>query len=251
MGMRAFFFVMVVICSRESVAATSFTLVAEDDYFPYSALIDDKLVGMVPELAVAAYREVGVEVEFTVRPYPRVLLMVANGTHVGGFTGAIDASNADNYHWHPTPLGSVRLAIWARKGQTGKQPLIAADLEGRRVSITHGFFYTDAIDQNEEIEKVIAPSDMNSLRMLALGRSDFALVTERIGYGFLKSDAASGLGDRIEVVGLIDEVPLHAFFSKTHPQGKAAAELFEQGLQAIIDNGIYKQIHNRWSPQAN
>src|SRR5690606_35799783 len=144
-------------------------LAAEDDYFPFSAEIEGELVGLVPALAKAAFAEVGVDVQFQVSPYSRVLVMVKSGEVVGGFTGAIDDSNRSDFYWHRTPVGVVRLSIWGRTG-TGQSGLSVDDLHGRNVSVTRGFFNTDEIDHDPEITRIMAPSDASSLRMLALGR---------------------------------------------------------------------------------
>ncbi|WP_404366943.1 substrate-binding periplasmic protein [Marinobacter sp.] len=233
-----------------SVPVQAYTLAAEDDYYPYSAQVDGELVGMVPDLARAAFAAVGVEVDFIIRPYSRVLMMVERGQALGGFAGSIDDSNRSAFFWHETPLDIVRLVIWARKGES-ETGLSAKDMEGQKVSITRGFFYTDAIDQNESVKKIEAPSDASSMQMLAIGRSNYALVTELIGHEIVQSSSAPVLDGRLEIVGLIEEVPLHAFFSRTHPDGEEAATLFQQGLEIIFQNGEYQRIHERWLPTAD
>lgn len=244
------FRIVIVVLFFLSGGATAKTLMlaAEDDYYPFSATVNGKLVGLVPDLSRAAFAAVGVDVQFITSPYPRVLLMVESGQMAGGFTGAIDDSNESTFYWHTTPLSTVRLAIWARSG-TEESHLTALNMEGHNVSITRGFFYTDAIDMNDKVNKTIAPSDESSLKMLALGRSDYALVTEKIGHSVIQSSDHPELKDRIKVVGLIDEVPLFAFFSKAHPEGKQAAVLFQRGLETIIENGLYGEIIERWRPQ--
>lgn len=226
-------------------AGKTLTLAAEDNYYPFSAEIDGELVGFVPELAVAAFKAVGVDVNFRTGPYPRVLLLVERGHVAGGFTGAIDESNESAFHWHSTPLSVVQLAIWGRTGQD-KEGLTAKDMHGERVSVTRGFFYTDAIDTNDKILKIVAPSDASSLKMLALGRSDYALVTENIGNTIVRESVHPLLETRVEIVGLIAEVPLFAFFSKSHPEGKEASVLFQQGIEIIIENGTYSELMERW-----
>jgi polar amino acid transport system substrate-binding protein len=174
-------------------------------------------------------------------------MLVKKGQVSGGFTGAIACSNKSDFFWHQTPLSVVRLLIWARTN-TQESDLTAEDLEGQRVSITRGFFYTDAVDQNDSIAKLIAPSDSASLKMLALGRSDYALVTERIGMGILRTATVPTLLDKVQPVGLIEEVPLRIFFSKAHPHGREAARLFQQGLEILIQNGEYNRLAKKWVP---
>lgn len=225
--------------------AQGLTMAAEEDYFPYSAKVDGELTGLIPELTQASFDAVGVEVNFIVRPYSRVLKIVEDGQAIGGFTGAIDDSNRDTFHWHKTPLTTVRLAIWGRT-DASRKGLTTRDMEGEKISITRGFFYTDAIDYNDQVEKLVAPSDASSLRMLALGRSDYALVTELIGRKIVETSPLFDLDNRIDIVGLIDEVPLHAFFSREHPEGKEIANLFQKGLEIILANGEYQRILDRW-----
>lgn len=229
------------------LAAEPFVLAAEDDYFPFSAEVDGKLVGLVPALATAAYAEVGRDVEFVVGPFSRALMLTETGQVVGGFTGAIDESNEADFIWHETPLTIVRLMIWARTGSP-QSGLSAEDLEGSRVSVTRGFFYTDAIDENDQIRKTVAPSDEASMKMLALGRADYALVTEQIGRSIVESASGPALTGKVEPVGLIEEVPVFIFFSRSHPQGGEAARLFQEGLEILIESGEYERLVKQWLP---
>lgn len=230
-----------------TATAGTISLAAEDDFFPYSAEVDGELVGFVPDLALAAFDAVGVDVEFRVGPFSRAVMLVKSGQVAGGFTGAIDDSNETQFYWHETPLSSVRLVIWGR-ADTGQQALTAEDMEGRTVAVTRGFFYTDAIDANEKVEKVVAPSDRSTLKMLALGRAEFALVTENIGRSIIETSSDPLLRDSLKVVGVIEEIPLHAFFSKAHPEGEKAAQLFQQGLERIMASGEYDRIVKAWLP---
>jgi ABC-type amino acid transport substrate-binding protein len=84
--------------------------------------------------------------------------------------------------------------------------------------------------------------------MLALGRSDYALVIERIGMGILRTATVPILLNKVQPVGLIDEVPLRIFFSKAHPHGREAARLFQQGLEILIQNGEYNRLAKKWVP---
>lgn len=247
MSFRVVFFVVLLL--SETALAQPYVLAAEDDYYPFSAEIDGRLVGLVPELCEGAFQVMGQDVQFQTGPYSRALMLVRTGQVVGGFTGAIDASNESEFHWHKTPLSSVRLVIWGRRG-SGESGLDAQDLEGRTVAVTHGFFYPDAVDRNEAIRKTVAPSDQSALKMLALGRSDYALVTESIGYQILEASRDPLLKGQVEIVGLIDEVPLYVFFSRAHPEGEAAAASFQQGLEALMGTGEYERILRRWLPRS-
>ncbi|MDX1635185.1 MAG: transporter substrate-binding domain-containing protein [Marinobacter sp.] len=249
-GTVSAFFVILLSLLSSSLAAESIVLAAEDDYYPFSAEVDGELVGLVPELASAAYAEVDRDVRFVVGPFPRALMLTETGQVSGGFTGAIDDSNRDDFHWHQTPLTSVRLMIWGRTGNR-EQGLSAEDMEGKRVSVTRGFFYTDAIDQNDRVKKTVAPSDEASMKMLALGRSDYALVTEQIGRSIVANASSPSLKGKVEAVGLIQEVPVYIFFSKSHPEGGKAARLFQQGLEILIEKGEYRRLLDRWLAPAD
>lgn len=230
-----------------SVAAEPFLLAAEDNYYPFSAEVDGQLVGLVPALARAAYAEVGRDVKFRVGPFSRAIMLTRTGQVVGGFTGAIDESNEADFIWHQTPLTIVRLMIWAR-ADSNERGLSAEDLEGEQVSVTRGFFYTDAIDENDKVKKAVAPSDEASMKMLALGRTDYALVTEQIGRTIVESAADPTLLGKVQPVGLIEEVPVFIFFSRAHPRGGEAARLFQQGLEILIEKGEYQRLLDQWLP---
>jgi polar amino acid transport system substrate-binding protein len=221
-----------------ALAGETIVIAAEDDWPPYSSVKADKSgpEGVTPELVRAAFKLKGVEVRFLTVPFARCLHYAETGRAVGCFNATIVEGNRNTFHWHATPMFSEELAIFARS-DLGEDQLTLKDLEGQTVSITIGYTYPTELMHNQRIVKFSATSDAQQLRMLATGRVRYALVNTLPGY--LRINADPALRGRIQRVGQISVDGFWIAFSKTHPDGKRMAGVFEEGLQQLKASGRY------------
>ena len=225
-----------------SAAAPIETIVvaAEDDWAPYSfATPGGGVDGLAPALVAAVFERRNIRVKFAVVPFARCLLMAQTGAVVGCFDASITDENRAQFYWHPTPLFQEELAIFARQ-DSREADVKLEQLEGHTLGLTIGYTYPTSVMNNARIRKVNVPSDANLLNMLVAGRVDYILINTMPGYYRAARDRH--FAGRVKRVGVVQLDGFWVCFSRTHPDGKRLAELFETGLQEIKANGTYARI---------
>lgn len=239
---------LALITAAQAVHAQSITLVGEDDWYPYSALKDGKLRGFAVEVIAAAYAAVDVEVNFKSAPYVRCLMLVETGQEIGCFDSLKDSKLSADFLFHQEPIFKAELGIYSLSGieQSG---LRASDMRGRRVGVTNGYTYSDAIDKDDSIIREQAPTDLSNLRKLLLRRSEYSLVYTRV-VDHLVNRYPKELKGKIKQVGTITVDRLYVSFSKKRPEADKYAALLDQGLRKIRSNGQYAKIEQRWQNPA-
>ncbi|MFC3625053.1 substrate-binding periplasmic protein [Vogesella amnigena] len=225
-------------------AAERLTLAVEDDWYPFAAVHNGKIVGMAVEIVREAYRAVGVEVLFRSMPYARCMRQTELGREVGCFNSLQDSSTRDRFLFGQQPLFHGAITIYAQSGKS--QPVTLADLAGKRVGLTNGYTYGTEVETDRRMIKEYARNDLASLRKLALGRLDYALVYTRVA-DYLQGAYSYELYGKLQVVGKVIENPLYLSFSRTNLRAESALRQLDQGLSMIRSNGRYAAITTRWS----
>lgn len=228
--------------------AEQVTLVAENDWYPYTAQRAGRITGLTVDLVRAAYASVGVNLQLKSMPFARCMALVERGDELGCFNSGQDLKHSQNaYLFHATPLLLNSNGIYAKAGspESGLSP---AALSGRRVGFTHGASYGDAIEANQAIVRVTAITDLANLRMLMAGRTDFAVMDDRV-FNHLEQTNVGELRGQLKRVGkAFSDQPIYVAFSKLRPDAPHWAALLDRGLAALKTSGEYQRIIDRWSP---
>jgi polar amino acid transport system substrate-binding protein len=224
-------------------AADRLRIGAEDDWRPYSYLEDGKPVGLAVDLAKAAWAAAGVDVELVPLPYARCMKEVDNGLLAGCFDTLRDARTETKYRWHKEPLFKARIAIYGRKSQPDARMDLQA-LRGFRVGVTNGYDYGEAFDNDSSMLRDMSSSDLTSLRKLAAGRVDYALVYDRVAKQIAKQhpELASNFKQR----GVLVEPQLYISFARDFPGIADTISRFDAGLEKVRKSGEYARIEARW-----
>lgn len=236
-------FVLFLLIPATGYASEKIILNAEDGWYPFSGVIDEKLQGFAVDIIDAAYKKVGIEVVFEQKPYARCIKEVSDGKVLGCFDTVKQDDNVNDYLWHKKPMFQESLKIWARI-DSKESNLSPKDLEGKSVGATIGYQYSDAIDKNPKITKTEAPSDESLLKMLANGRVDYGLIYERVGYAMIQMD--SQLKGKLKVVGDVMVTDLYIAFSKKFPNSQKYIKMFEDGYDKIVEDGTFKSLEDKW-----
>ena len=231
-----------------SVQAQTITLVGEDDWYPYSAQKDGKLRGFAVEVIEAAYASVDVSVNFKSAPYARCLMLVETGQELGCFDSLKDSKLSAEFLFHQEPIFKAEIGIYGLS-TSEESGLRASDMRGRKVGLTHGYTYTDQIENDTSIIREAAPTDLSNLRKLLLKRSEYSLVYTRI-VDYLVHRYPQEFKDKIKQVGTINVDRLYVSFSKKREESAKYAALLDQGLRKIKSNGQYAKIEQRWQVPA-
>lgn len=117
-----------------------------------------------------------------------------------------------------------------------------------------GYEYSDTYYQLIDSGKIAIQetgSEENSLKMLAKGRVDTAILV----YNETKPAEAiirqAGVSGEVEFSFKSMTLELHIGFSKAHAQGALALAKYEQGIAKIMVDGTYDRITKRWVEMAN
>ena len=217
-------------------------LVAEDDWYPYSAKRNGQAEGLAVDIVRAAFAAAGVTVEFKTMPYARCMQAVRQGVELGCFDTLKDASTRDDYLFHEQPLFKATIAIYAPAAFAGS--VNAQQLAGHSVGLTNGYTYGDTIEKNPAIRKDMAPNDFLTLRKLVAGRTEFALVYTRVADWLLLQYPELRGGFR--QAGVLLEDGLYLSFSRTRSDAPEAVRQLNRGLAQIRANGTYARIEADW-----
>lgn len=228
--------------------SASITLVGEDDWYPYSGLKAGKLHGFAVDVITAAYAAMNIKVRYLAAPYARCLKLVETGQELGCFDSLNEAKLNEHFLFHQVPIFEAEIGIYAA-ADSSQSGLRASDLSGQRVGLTHGYTYTDVIDNDHSIVREMAPSDYSNLRKLALKRSDYSLVYTRV-VDYLSALYPQELQGKIKQVGTLSVDKLYVSFSKRRPEAARYASLLDQGLLKIRKNGVYAKLEQAWRQAA-
>lgn len=218
---------------------------AEDDWAPFSSVIEGKPVGMAVELVQAIFAEAGIPLDLVPLPYARCMDETKRGRLAGCFNTLPDAGLRREYLFHAAPLFTDELWILARADSPATQ-LTVRDLSGKQVLVTNGYTYGDAFEANGAIRRMTAPYDINALRMLAARRAEFAVVYRRVTQHLLRG-AAKDLQGQLKPVGKLENAALYLSFSRQYPGVETIIARFEKAHARLRRNGALQKIERRWS----
>lgn len=238
-------FLLALLCcwlSLPALATEPLTLLAEDDWAPYASVRHGQAYGMAIDIVRAAYLAVGVAVTFRSMPYARCMKLVEVGREVGCFNSLKDSSTLQGFTFGKQPLFTATIAIYSHQPANG---VTVAALAGKRVGLTNGYTYGNEVEQDRRMLKDRAVSDLASLRKLAAGRLDYALVYTRVA-DQLQHLYSHELSGRVYRVGTVIDNPLFVSFSRHHLRSESARLQLDRGLQRLQQSGQYQQILQQW-----
>jgi polar amino acid transport system substrate-binding protein len=237
---------LVVLCLATQLTAFADEVLrigAEDDWSPYSYVENGEAKGFAADIVRAAWSAAGVKVELVPLPYARCMKEVDNNALAGCFDTLRDPRTEARYLWHKVPLFKARIAIYGPSKGPSKG-VVFKDLYGARVGVTNGYDYGQAFDNDPAMKRDVAPSDLASLRKLAAGRIDYALVFDRVAESIFRKNP--DLAAAIQQRGVLVEPSLYISFARNMPGIEATIAKFDAGLDKIRKSGEYARIEARW-----
>lgn len=241
---RALIVVLLASASAIAAPAAPLQILVEDAASPWSNRDGS---GYANDLVRAAFDAAGVATRLAVVPYARCKALVMRGGAVACFSMSASPELGQLVRFADKPLFSVTPRFYYNL----RQPLAAKSLAGlapgTRIGIVHGYEYPPFVDQLARRGIILdhGRSDVANLKKLAAGRLDAALVmtdemrseelierqagVRNIGFAFAGAPMGSFIG-----------------FSTVHPDGEAQRRLFNQGFQAISENGTRRALQAGW-----
>ena len=236
--------VALVCCAVLPSRAETIIMGAEDDWAPYSSVVNRAAHGFAVDVVREAYGAVGITVNFEVLPYVRCLAETKAGRLVGCFDAVPNSMIGASYLWHAQPLFTTHMNVYALAA-SGESGLTATSLEGKTVGVARDYEYGDEFDLNTKIVRKVVDKNEHGFKMLLAKRIQYMAAEERIAKAlFIKYPAM--FGGKFKMVGTVATPGLFIAFSKSSPDGAKYLEKFNQGYTIIRNNGRYKAIEAIW-----
>lgn len=212
---------------------------AEIPFFIESA---DK--GAFVDLVRTAARRANLQVHIEVFPKIRALSLFRNG-RVDALLPHSSAGQPVSAH-KSIPILTKRDFAFVRKGT--EIPRTIKDLEGLRVGLTRQYAYPESLTSNDRIDFSREPSsDLENIRMLALGRVDSAILEERSGLEALQQ---TGLDTIVYDKNYpINELLVWMLFNKT-ACGRSQMESMNAEFRHMLSNGEWGAILRGTPPES-
>lgn len=222
--------------------AETVKIVAEDDWFPYSARTADGPKGIAVDIVREAFKAEGIDVEFDVMGYDRGMLMVKDGKAIGCFDAPRTKEIEETYLWHEEPMFAANSFFYAASDYEGKIESIE-DIGSRKLGLTQGYGYGDVIDTNVNLNKEYSKTDEVILKKLIAKRVDFIVLYDKVAEHLISKLNVQG---QIKAVGPSESADIYVAFSKKTPDGEKYRDMFNSGFQKIKENGVYQKVLDDW-----
>ena len=217
---------------------------AEDDWYPYSGTVETKPKGMAVDIVTAAFKKAGVDIKLVSMPYARCMAEAKAGKIFGCFNAARNSTLEPQYLWHSKPLFTARINIYANADSADKG-MGTKQLEGKTVAVTQDYEYGEAFDHNDKIKKVVSKHDLQGFRLVQNKKADYMVCYEKVAEHIFKQHKGE-FGGKFKAVGTTAEVGLFVAIAKTAPDAAKHIDKFNQGFDAIMKDGTYKNIEKNW-----
>lgn len=179
---------------------------------------------------IFASQQQQIQIEFL--PWPRALKQVQQGQAAAIVTLWYDSDRA-RYLNYPSPLYSNAIRFYQRKDKPIQfQQLAELAKQQLRLGMVRGYSYHPAV-RALPFEFVEVNSDLESLKMLALGRVDLVIAEQMVAEYLLQHELQSYQQQISSTGPLLETKPMYLAFAKHHPAAAALQLKFEQGLQQL------------------
>jgi len=221
-------------------APFSVLLAAEDNWYPYSAKVNNQAEGRSVDIVKAAFEAAGAELTLDVIPFNRGMILTKNGRYAGLFNAGINEEVNRDFLLPRNYIALSEQVVIARSGTAFKDK---QSFHHKRLTLTLGYTYPTDITNNPRNHVERAAGDRNNLAKLAVGHADYTIIDRLVFLSLLAREPA--LKQQLEIVGTLDPNKIYVVFAKTE-QGQQSLKLFDQGMDKITQNGTLKAIDERW-----
>jgi polar amino acid transport system substrate-binding protein len=258
-GFRRFLCATIVVLwalSGRAALAESLRLVTDDYLGPSEDIGDDKAPGFPIEVLRPVFAAMGQDASFEVFPTNRAWRMVLRGER-DGMLATLRTSDAERICSFPDePLVHDRWVLFVRTADVGKLKFSSLDdLVGHDVAVREpvpGVFEQPTVSPElwkflREHHNLVETTGSNeSLRMLAAGRADYAVVNLAFGMYVI---ARMGLSGKIEPLlsRSVIEDGMYLCFSKARVS-PSLVDAFSRALRQFKQTEAFQAIYHRYFP---
>jgi len=215
---------------------------AEDSWPPFS---DELGHGMSADIVTAAYASVGLEVEFVVRPYSRVLLEVRSGRLGAGFNVTRQASTEEVYIFGQEPILYAQASVFSTSSAERQYDSYDDIPDGKQFGLINGYEYGDAFEaQRHRFREQRLNTQVQIIAMMMAGRLDMAVMFDRVAAYTVTSMGVDP--EALDKRFVNHQSAIYVAFSRKHARSQWWANKLDEGLGIIKQQGIYSSILARY-----
>lgn len=213
------------------------------EYPPRGFMKNGQPTGADVEIVREACGRLGIEAEIRILPWKRALAYAKKGKADAIFSLQHNEERSEFLHFTSEPVYIEKYVIIARK-ESGIQANGLDDLKDKVIGIVRGYSYGSDFDNHPDLKKEECGNDTQLIRKLDAGRTKLAAGQEG-NLGTVITEL--GFGDRFETVYTLPEIRLYIGFSMKISNGKSLAEKFSRILRLLREEGVIKNIENKYS----
>lgn len=233
---------IVVSLAPSAAVSKTFTFLTVD--FPpyYGKNLPGK--GWVSEVAVAALKTQGYDVDVTFVPWTQAVKETKDGHH-DALLGAYYTEERADLYYFSAPLAQVRTGLFKRK-EADISFKELSELKGYKIGVVEGYATSKKFDSADYLNKVLVNNLDVGLKMLYEGALDLMADSQVVGKFRLKKvleKRISGISNRIEFIRPVLAMnKIYVAISKKAPNADVKLIEFNQGLRKIYLNGTFRKI---------
>ncbi len=197
------------------------------------------------DLVKAALLRGGVPSKSTIMPWGDAMAALEQGK-ADGSAAMWKTPEREKYLLYSRPYLENRLLLVTRKGESIAFSSVN-QLAGKRLALTKGYGYGDAVTKAPKVEIVYRDNDTECLRAVLAKQADYLLLDEllvRHLYEYYSEKANS-----LIVPGVVPIVryPLHFVLRKDYPGAEKLIADFNRNVERMMQDGTYNDIlHVPW-----
>ncbi len=215
-------------------------IVGGDHYYPpYEFLDDDENpTGFNVELTLAIAEVMGVSTDIRLGPWSQMRSALEAGT-IDALQGMIYSQDRAQIYDFSPPHSVIHQSVFARKDSP---PFSSLDeLQDKEIIVQkHGIMHDYLEKRNGNYKLIAKETHAQSLRLLASGKYDYAVVANLPG---LYLSQEFGLSNLVRVAEPTLAGPYGYAVQKGRPELVA---LFSEGLSILKNTGRYEELKNKW-----
>lgn len=242
----------VLLCAALCVAPVSAgeppLLVVFEDYPPYEYVENGRARGINIDLIREAFRRMGLEPVFELRPWKRALLEMRSG-EVMALSSGFRTPEREAFACFPSEPLAMEINVVAVPVDSELCMASLSDLRALSVGVVREYTYGPEFDSLRSIRRVETNTSRQLLEMLLNGRMDAAVGNRAV---FDHQLGLLGAAGRLRYLYELGRGPLYMFFSRAWGERagsrdvEAMARDFGRAVRAMRDDGTFAAIRARY-----
>lgn len=217
-----------------------------NEYVPYVNTTEGDR-GVLTEIIVAAFNEVGVEVDIRFRPWRRCALLVETGEVFGAYPYAVTEKRR-RYALFSDEIWRCRNVFFFHRGRFPGYDFTSLDaMKDMRIAGTSGNYYEEIFEEHG-FDVDYAPGETSGVRKIWEMRADLFAESELVGWTLIQRLFPRNMSMFGSTPTPWNVNPQTVMVSKAYPGAEELLRRFNQGLRRIRESGVYDRLVDRYLP---